>query len=665
MRKVYLIAAAATMFAACSSDKIDTGQTPDKPVVSAAEIPVGFDAYTQRGLTRAGAAGTLVTSGATAGQISLQDEGFGVFGYYTDANDYDPQATPNFMYNEQIKWDDTNNYWYYDNVKYWPNEYGNSAISDEQDKVSFFAYAPYVQVTPATGKIAGGGDSNVGITGLSRNSATGDPLVKYVASFDAAKSVDLCWGTVPAGTTWATMEGSVTPEAGKPWVNVERAADATLLSATTGQKVKFQFQHALAKLLVTIDAYVDGLDNTHALGTGTKIWVRSVSFAGMATKGSLNLNNSQANKADWLDYNGTADLESGETVTIYDGRKDGKEGAAGSTAANEKTLGLNPVVISDDGNTKDGVTNTTVSLFASNEPFYVIPTGEPLEIEIVYDVETTDPNLATYLSDGATTGSSIENKIKQTILWSNTESKFESGKGYELHLHLGMNSVKFDAEVKDWNDVTPATDVHLPSNLTRFAAGAAGTEATITLPASATSYEFVVEGLDAGETVTWTPGTDVTDNGSETTSSASGSAIGKCTFAANNTVKNVDLTMKAETATTPKELTLIIKQPYVPLNFSATGNDGDNDLVLSATGVTVDWAADVADPSTDITIIKYPAGTSQTLTYNSTPAADGDFTLDGSNSKITLYTAAVSGERYEITINAGDAPAKTITVDIP
>lgn len=660
MRKIYLIAAAAAMFAACTNDDKLEVQTPEKP--AAQEIAVGFDAYTQRSVTRAGDPGTLVTSGAVAGQINLQDKGFGVFGYYTDANDYDPQATPNFMYNEKIMWDDANKYWYYSPVKYWPNEYGNSAVSDEQDKVSFFAYAPYVEVTPATGKISGGADANVGITGLSRNSATGDPLVKYVASFDASKSVDLCWGTVPAGTTWATMEGTTTPEAGKPWVNVERAADATILSETTGQKVKFQFQHALAKLLVTIDAFVDGLDNTNALGAGTKIWVRSVSFAGMATKGSLNLNNSQANKADWLDYNGTADLESGETVTIYDGRKDGKEGAAGSTAANEKTLGLNPVVISDDGNSQSGVTNAEVSLFASNYPFYVIPTGEPLEIEIVYDVETTDPNLATYLSDGSTTGSSIENKIKQTITWSNSESKFESGKGYVLHLHLGMNSVKFDADVMDWDDITPATDVHLPSNMARYTAGAVGTNSNVTVPASATSYEFAVEGLDVSEAVTWTPGAGVTDNGSETTSSATGAAIGKCTFAANTTVNNVAMTMKAETATTPKEMTLNMTQTYHPLGLGNVAvAASDVEIVLTSTATGIAWATDVAAPATDIEVTL----NGSPLVYSATPTAGNEFGWDAANNKITLVTAAASTDRYTIKVKAGEAPAETITVDIP
>ena len=109
MKKLYLIAAAAAMFAACTSnDKLEV-PTPENPVSK--QIAVGFDAYTQRAVTRAGAVGDIALA-------SLKTNSFGVFGYYTDANEYDPQATPNFMYNEKIMWDDTNSYWYYSFFNY-------------------------------------------------------------------------------------------------------------------------------------------------------------------------------------------------------------------------------------------------------------------------------------------------------------------------------------------------------------------------------------------------------------------------------------------------------------------------------------------------------------------------------------------------------------------
>ena len=39
------------------------------------------------------------------------------------------------MHNQMVKFDGTNNVWTYSPVKYWPNR--------QNDKISFFAYAPY------------------------------------------------------------------------------------------------------------------------------------------------------------------------------------------------------------------------------------------------------------------------------------------------------------------------------------------------------------------------------------------------------------------------------------------------------------------------------------------------------------------------------------------
>ena len=79
MKKIYLLAAAAALFAACSSDKASL-DTPQQPA-QLEEGAVGFDAYTQRATTRGGWTGSLTTDAlkglATTG-------GFGVFGYYTD-----------------------------------------------------------------------------------------------------------------------------------------------------------------------------------------------------------------------------------------------------------------------------------------------------------------------------------------------------------------------------------------------------------------------------------------------------------------------------------------------------------------------------------------------------------------------------------------------------
>lgn len=466
MKKYLFLAVAATVFAACSNDSDPVSQAPEngKNNTEVANVPVTLDAYVDRATTRAG-----LTGETTVASLQTANEGFGVIAYYTDNNTYDGLTTPNFMYNQQVKYVAPN--WTYTPVKYWPNEYGSNATSEEIDRVSFFAYGPYVAVNPSNGKATA--NTDWGITGLSRNSASGDPFVKYIASFDATKSVDLVWG-VSDGTAWNIVE-STTPQAmtpGLPWLDVQRPKDPT-----TTQKLKFTFKHALTKLNVQIDAIVDAVTTpANERDDNTRIFVRSVTFEGFAMQGALNLNNTEANKPLWLSYDGANDLDNGDEVTIYDGRKDGKEGVA--AAGSEKSRGLNPELIQHTewdltaaSTMKAGVTKTPVNLFNStvaNTCFYVIPTNDNVKVTIVYDVETEDANLNTYLSDGKTHGSSIENKITKEINFAAATAttpvyKMEAGKSYAIALHLGMNSVKFDAAVGGWGTDTNAA-AELPAN---------------------------------------------------------------------------------------------------------------------------------------------------------------------------------------------------------
>ena len=443
-KNLFLLAVAALVgLASCTSDVTeglsDASKRADGP------FPVTFEAYTQRGTTRAGAGGELTTAGLKDDATDFGTAGFGVFGYYTNADDYASGATPNFMYNQQVKYDGSA--FTYSPVRYWPNEYGQTAQSEDIDKVSFFAYAPYVEVDPKTGYLSNPGtdneDATWGITGTTRNTYSGDPLVKYIASFESGKSVDLCWGVYNEGSSgWSTMNGKQTTTDGLPWLNVQHAQ-------SVDQKLKFTFRHATAKLTVNVDNKYDDT-TTPPVDGATKVYVRSVTFTGMAAQGALNLNNAKPGVPLWMNYSGTGWPESGQSVTVYDGRRDGYEGTSGAEASNETTLGLEATIISDDGNTTAGVTGTPVSLF-SGSSVYVIPTGEKVKLTIVYDVETEVDNLPGYLSDGTKHGTSIENRItKELMLDGGTALTFEGGKSYTLNLHLGLNSVKFDATVGDW-----------------------------------------------------------------------------------------------------------------------------------------------------------------------------------------------------------------------
>ena len=453
-KKVLFAATVAAVLASCSSDDLSV-QTAAKQEAQGLENAVSFEAYSQRSLTRAGYAGAMDND-------KLKTEGFGVFGYYTDMNEYDQTSTPNFMYNQKV----SGAGWTYEPVKYWPNEYGNKAQSDDVDKLSFFAYAPYVENTPSTGKVEAGEDL-VGITGFTRNTAAGDPYVKYVGSLDPKKCVDLCWGVVDpsADQDWNIINGgSQRMSAGMPWLNVQRP------QKSLGQKMKFTFKHALSQLNVQIDADVN--TNQHGQGAelnaNTKVFVRSVTFNGFAMKGALNLNNEDAGVPNWKGYNCSNEPLQSEEYTIYDGMKDGKEGT-GYTASNEKVTGLNEKIIQDKAwnQSAEGVTKTAKNLFNSetvDAPIYVIPTGDDMTVTIVYDIETKDANLAGTVSDLETAGVSIENKISKTItLTSGDAMKLEAGKKYTIQLHLGLSQVEFDATVSDWADGAEG-EAWLPEN---------------------------------------------------------------------------------------------------------------------------------------------------------------------------------------------------------
>ena len=532
-------------FTACSSSEdgveVDNPKTP----VLAQKVPVGFNAYANRGLTRSGVAGDLDLTAleAPAGVGSADGGGFGVFAYYTDLKKYDQTYIPNFMYNQGVFKNGAN--WEYTPVMYWPNESGSDAQSDDEDKVSFFAYAPYVKHTSAaSGSVA---DATYGITGFSRNSTAGDPIVKYIASFDPAKSVDLCWG-VCAGTSWAKFQGAAnqTMQEGLPWTDVEHPQGID-------QKMTFTFRHALSQLNVQIDADPDIAthNETSEVAAGTKVYVRSISFTGIATHGALNLNNTEKDKPLWLDYSGTTDLPYGESVTVKDGRRDGREGATGAEATNETPAGLNPQIVQNNPTTT-GVTHQLQNLFngaAVTTPVYVIPTGEKMTVSIVYDVETVNPNLSGYTSDGVTHGVSVENKITKDITWS-AGTGLEAGKKYTLKLHLGMNSVQFDADVAPWDDSTVNGSGWLPENYNENVPavhinnnGVQVTHSTMSLSDATLALTGAVTPSAADQTLTWISSDDaiatVAANGTVTAV-----ADGECTITATSVATGNSATMK-------------------------------------------------------------------------------------------------------------------------
>jgi hypothetical protein len=530
MKKLFIFAASAALFAACSqSDDLALG-TAQQAQAQAEETPVAFDVYAQKGTTRAGVGQEVTTGSLQSTKHSLS--GFGVFAYYTDDQKFNQFATPNFMYNQQVKY--VSSVWNYTPVKYWPNEFGDAAVSANVDYLSFFAYAPYIEVDPISGlpvtttmtdadvyKAMGYDDQDAmwtgergkdiipdedysssnpdhttaitkwlaaarakissptsNIVGISKNAATGDPMVRYIVDFNAATSVDLLWGVAPTTSEHITIAGaSSDPQTdGLPYIN--------MVKPTTTSKIKFEFRHALVRLNATIDAFVDETSSGNNVVGGTaassftwsdgktRIYVRSVTIEGLAYEGLLDLNNTTAKKPLWKDINGA--ILANKSITIYDGRVDGSEGSKGASNSSELPQGLNPVIIQNSGDvangvrTQAGVKNTPVNLFngtytsSTAQPVFAIPaTVTTPKVTIVYDVETADDNVAGYLSDGKTHGSVVENKITKTL--TSLTNGFEAGKQYNLALHLGMTSVKFEVSVRGWVNGEDAS-ANLPIN---------------------------------------------------------------------------------------------------------------------------------------------------------------------------------------------------------
>ena len=255
MKKYFTFAAvAAVVLSSCA--KIEDGAT----VIDNSNEPVIFGVYAAKNATKAVSA----TDFGTIDQAALEasTNGFGVFTFFSDnsegSNDYNAASPsnfkPNFMYNQQVKYDTSK--WTYSPIKYWPNEFGDTAISAATDKLTFFAYAPYVATV---------GDE--GVTAISAKNATGDPTVSFKVPAKAEEQIDLLW------------------------------SNADLKNKTkqaVGGTVKFTFTHALSNLSIYPIAVVDATDIPASAGTdidaATKVTINSISIKGKFNQeGTLNL----------------------------------------------------------------------------------------------------------------------------------------------------------------------------------------------------------------------------------------------------------------------------------------------------------------------------------------------------------------------------------------
>lgn len=267
MKKLLILTAiAVTALASCAKTEIvhkTTGQG----------TPVTFGVYNGKMATKAVSAtdfGDITTN--SLGKSS--NAGFGVFGFFSDYSEISsdfvtsPSSnfTPNFMYNQNVKGNGDGSSaataWTYSPVKYWPNEYSTSAaLSDQVDKLTFFAYAPYV----ATASVG-----TEGITGFSANNATGDPTVAFKVPAADDEQIDLLWADQTSSNT------------------------QNLIKQELDGNVHFCFKHALSNLALYPIAVVNASSIPASTGTdvdaAAAITVNSITVSGTFNQtGTLNL----------------------------------------------------------------------------------------------------------------------------------------------------------------------------------------------------------------------------------------------------------------------------------------------------------------------------------------------------------------------------------------
>ena len=266
MRKNYFYAIMAAMLTVSCSQQ-DELMTEQQRVADANAI--GFSVS----MATTGAADTRAEGETTIDELKATVDGFGVFAAYTGINRYgDATVTPDFMYNQPVRWDNANDVWSYNPVKYWPN--GEGLDGENKHYVSFFGYAPYSDMNgtdPATNP------AGYCISGFSQAHAQGDPWLTYrlIPQDYLDKQVDLLY-----------------------------AKQLDMTKPAAGAKVEFAFEHALACVgdKITIQAS-DVLKNElkDLAGTANKV---DLVIAGvditytLAEKGRLVLWNSEG-AANW------------------------------------------------------------------------------------------------------------------------------------------------------------------------------------------------------------------------------------------------------------------------------------------------------------------------------------------------------------------------------
>ena len=184
---------------------------------------VGFSVSADEMVTRADAA-LLATGTIPAGKS------FGVYAYYHDDSRWEEAAEPNFMFNQQVTKDATEDLYTYSPLKYWPNE--------EDDKLSFIGYYPYTPYPVAAPYDAEAAQPTTGIKPQLANTGAGLSAYRFRVKDDVAEQVDFMVSDLEKDLP---VSRSLDENPGLPFNNL-RVTD----------KVPLFFRHMTSKIEVSI-----------------------------------------------------------------------------------------------------------------------------------------------------------------------------------------------------------------------------------------------------------------------------------------------------------------------------------------------------------------------------------------------------------------------------
>ena len=708
MRKsqFYAVALGFLALASCTDDNLVTTGDELAQLEAAEGNAITFGTYMSgTPTTRAGYRGAITTDVL---KDNNKAKGFGVFAWYTGTKGYGDynkwsggsvaDIAPNFMYNQRVYWNNSAGYvtgWGYAPLKFWPNEVQNGDVDDQDNdsgsdpastnyshggNLSFFAYAPYVSVTPSTG-VPTSGSTTEGITALSANDVTTDPTVTYVVPADGSEIVDLLWGTY-SGTSSNVLgqnNAGVASEASdatvvtSPKTSVAYPADilqgyttnADLNKQKTNGTVNFAFKHALAKvggykaesgntnagLMVILD-----IDDQKGAETGfskpdaTKVTINSINIKARA-KVDTSTPTDGTPDAYLKKAQGTLDLATGKWTILTESNTDASQAQAAVTdyditVATGQEGQLNENIAESTTDTWNAQPAGVLTTKAQNVykadteayPLVFIPGTYPeLTITVEYTVRTQD----TKLSGGTT---KILQKIQKRITFA---KPVELNKQYSLLMHLGLTSVKFTAEVSDWDTVgtvettTPTGlidggEIYLPINVGEAAATVKSendASTTITVPAGTTAVNVTFTDVPTSTAFT-------TDKDSEAPAADAVTANGTTT----GTTQVIRYTMNPNTTTSDisthkftftcdsKTNTITIKQEAGALDVKAAN------VLAAAGGTTLDpsYTVKTAVGGTDVTGATFAKDDGDTWVTNID--SDGKLTVNANSGTTNRYT---------------------------